>query len=232
MTQHADSTAASTGRMCRRRAAAILFAAIAVPCLFVSLLIWRDYRQTQAMIADLKGQGATVATAITGPEWLQLLNFGGAFERIVEIQRSGSLDVLERPDVTSSLGSLERVFVFDCPLKAADGPLLTRFPRLRLVAVTNGTANSEVLAPLVAVTTLKELYLQNCGTADPDLKIIAQMSGLEALAITDSPITDEGLAQLHGLKRLHRLNLAHTGVTAAGVAQLKAALPDCTVFHE
>ncbi|MBI3465848.1 MAG: hypothetical protein HY000_22755 [Planctomycetes bacterium] len=44
-------------------------------------------------------------------------------------------------------------------------------------------------------------------------------------------VRDAGLEHLKGLKNLRELNLAGTQVTAAGVAALQAALPECKIVR-
>ena len=46
-----------------------------------------------------------------------------------------------------------------------------------------------------------------------------------------SKVTDAGLVHLKGLTKLGTLNLTDTKVTAAGVKDLQAALPNCKISH-
>jgi hypothetical protein len=42
-------------------------------------------------------------------------------------------------------------------------------------------------------------------------------------------VTDAGLKELVGLEQLRNLNLRRARVTAAGIAELRKALPQCTI---
>ena len=53
--------------------------------------------------------------------------------------------------------------------------------------------------------------------------------GKARLALSHTPITDAGLAQLKSLKNLTSLEVAYTHVTAEGVADLKSANPKVRV---
>ena len=57
------------------------------------------------------------------------------------------------------------------------------------------------------------------------------MSELHDLTLGGSQITDAGLMHLKGLRNLKHLTLVHTSVTAAGVQELKKALPDVKVIQ-
>jgi len=48
-------------------------------------------------------------------------------------------------------------------------------------------------------------------------------------SLDGTSVTDRGLNDLHGLKRLKQLSLRATRVTQAGIADLKGALPDLQV---
>jgi hypothetical protein len=49
------------------------------------------------------------------------------------------------------------------------------------------------------------------------------------LSLARSGVSDEGLKHLHGLTNLLELDLRTTKVTAAGVADLQKALPQCKI---
>jgi hypothetical protein len=58
---------------------------------------------------------------------------------------------------------------------------------------------------------------------------LTKLPALEQLILTDTKITDAGLAQIEQIKTLKELSLINTQVTKAGVAKLKRALPNCRV---
>jgi hypothetical protein len=56
---------------------------------------------------------------------------------------------------------------------------------------------------------------------------------LESLGIKDNlQITDTGLAELTGMPNLISLQLSNTSLDAAGVKQLRKALPQCQVVAQ
>ena len=57
----------------------------------------------------------------------------------------------------------------------------------------------------------------------------AEMQTIEKLGFSNSPITDAALPELKQLKGLVILHLFGTKVTAAGVADLQQALPNCKI---
>ena len=61
------------------------------------------------------------------------------------------------------------------------------------------------------------------------LKVVKGMTELKELGLSGTKITDAGLKDLAGLKQLETLYLNQTKTTEAGVAELKKALPKCTI---
>jgi F-box/leucine-rich repeat protein 14 len=108
---------------------------------------------------------------------------------------------------------------------------------------------------------VKHLHFCDCSITAARLKIVARARGLEGLGLTDtaiidSTITDEGLAELKGLRDLKYLHLDGAAltdaglhhfegmkklrqldlgccrnVTDAGVARLQKALPQCRINY-
>ena len=73
----------------------------------------------------------------------------------------------------------------------------------------------------------------NAETTDIELKHLTGMADVLAeeveLTFSHSQITDVGLKELAKMKNLVLLDLEKTQVTDAGVAELKKALPNCTI---
>jgi hypothetical protein len=93
---------------------------------------------------------------------------------------------------------------------------------LRGTAVTS--AGLKELAPL------KNLSVLDLGDArkvtDAGMKHVAACKHLTALSLDGCNISDAGLKGLAGLKKLTAIDLRETGVTEAGLAELRKALPN------
>ena len=90
-------------------------------------------------------------------------------------------------------------------------------------------ATDAEMAPLEAMTRLRELNLDGAHITDAGLAHVQKLSKLRKLYLTDTPITDAGLAHLADLDRLEVLDLAGTKVADAGLARL-ADLPKLQVL--
>ena len=100
--------------------------------------------------------------------------------------------------------------------------------RYRTVApVTNAG-----LEPLSELTQLQTLGLVSTKVTDAGLAHLSGLSQLQILDLRNSPVTDAGLKHLSGLSQLRTLDLRDTPVTGAGVAELRKALPNCTIRHK
>ncbi len=64
---------------------------------------------------------------------------------------------------------------------------------------------------------------------DAGLQHLARLSELRYLSLTGAGITDRGIEQLMGLKKLEQLHLYWTSTSLAGLVKLSAALPDLTI---
>jgi hypothetical protein len=79
--------------------------------------------------------------------------------------------------------------------------------------------------PLLAL-----LHAYGTEITDHGLKQLAvHNKQLTELSLVECPITDDGLAELAQLKQLRLLAVDRTGVTAAGIARLQRALPECEI---
>ena len=86
------------------------------------------------------------------------------------------------------------------------------------------------LAELRWFPRLTVLQLYDTKVTDEGLQYLAAGSKeLGELSLVGCRITDEGLKTLAQLKQLRLLVLDRTGVTAAGIARLQLALPECEI---
>ena len=67
--------------------------------------------------------------------------------------------------------------------------------------------------------------------ADAALANLAPLAKLQSLSLADTPVTDAGLEQLHGLKELKELDLSFTQTSEEGQAKLQKALPELKITH-
>lgn len=73
------------------------------------------------------------------------------------------------------------------------------------------------------------LELPETGISDIGLKGLSTMKKVKWMILTGCDIHDDGLKSLERTKTLAIINLKQTKVTAAGVAALQKALPDCKI---
>ena len=87
---------------------------------------------------------------------------------------------------------------------------------------------AEIMERLEADGTV--LDLSDTSVSDAGLAHLSGLTGLQRLYLSDTGVTDAGLAHLTGLTGLHVLYLYRTRVTDAGVAAFRAAHPGCEVY--
>lgn len=80
------------------------------------------------------------------------------------------------------------------------------------------------------ITELPTLDLTDTQVTDEGLAYIAQLSILRFLFLRRTPVTDAGLSYLLKLPRLEWLDLSETAVSDAGVRQL-SSLPELTTLY-
>jgi len=79
------------------------------------------------------------------------------------------------------------------------------------------------------LTQLTSLLLVGSRFNEANLERLKTLTALDRLGLNSTPLTDAGLIHLATFKSLRELNLERDEVTAAGVATLQEALPDCKI---
>ena len=105
---------------------------------------------------------------------------------------------------------------------------LTQLPKLNTLNFNNITCTERHMMA-IAKLKLRQLGFLASKVDDGMLRHLAAMEKLETLGIIHNPISDQGLSGLKQIKTLKTLDIRGTKVTAAGVADLQAALPKCKI---
>jgi Leucine Rich repeat len=126
---------------------------------------------------------------------------------------------------------------FFCPSKVTDVDLLhlRHFPHLREVEFGGREIDSRDpgtilvtdrgLDHLAALTTLKQLSLDDTEITDAGLARLAGLTELKFLSLDGTHVTDAGLAHLSGFEKLTGLSVDRTSVTDRGIQKLSDKLP-------
>lgn len=98
--------------------------------------------------------------------------------------------------------------------------------RLPKGLVAEGQVKAEVLAEMVKLSEIGELWLRGTRISDAGLACVKKLTKVGGLDLYDTKVTDAGLAQLKGLSSLRRLRLSYSqqtersAVSDAGLAHL------------
>jgi internalin A len=114
--------------------------------------------------------------------------------------------------------------ITDAGLKELAG--LQELQTLDLTGAQVTDAGLKELAPLKGLQTLNLSFTQ---TTDAGLKNLAKFKGLEIVQLAGTAVTVAGLKNLAELKGLKKLDLKFTKVWAGGAAELRKALPHCSI---
>jgi hypothetical protein len=87
-----------------------------------------------------------------------------------------------------------------------------------------------VLAEIGKLTELQAIELSGTTVTDEGLAQLADLQNLRSMSLVNTPITDGGLVHLEKLLSLQFVWLPKNRVTQAGVESLKRARPDMNVY--
>lgn len=135
---------------------------------------------------------------------------------------------LERLKFLANLRALD----FTCgSISGQDLALLEEnFPNLEKLFLFNNPLKNADLKYLSGLTKLTELALDLTTIGNNGLMHLRPLKKLRLLKIRRTLIDDAAVEHLTSLKNLRELDLGETGVTSVGVATLRTALPDCNII--
>ena len=114
----------------------------------------------------------------------------------------------------------------DTPITDASLKVLGAMPNIQGLTLSRTRITDAGLAYLAGLTNLNSLSVGSDHLTDAATPALARLTSLERLNLSENPaLTDAGLPPLRALTGLRQLRLEGTGITPAGAAALRAAIP-------
>jgi hypothetical protein len=223
-----------------------LVLAVTLFCIWLGLTTNRVNRQRRA-VAMLNSHGGSVTydfeadeigrhiingSPPPGPDWLRNVLGIDYYATVVGANvrpRHFTDDDAVAP--VAELPQLRGLYVSGASLTDSMLAHLKRLTELRCLSVFYATAvTDDGWEPLAHLANLTGLNLIECHVTDSSLLHVGKLTRLESLWLTSNPnVTDAGLQHFKNLAHLKYLQVQGTKVTAAGVEDLKRALPTLNV---
>jgi hypothetical protein len=131
------------------------------------------------------------------------------------------------------LGDLRELTISDSSVSDAGWKPLEQLTRLEFLTLDGSNVDDAALSHIKGLTHLKDLKLFTTGgVTDAGLSDLQRLSRLMHLTLYSSDkITDAGMQYIKRLPRLTLLDIAMTGVSEAGVRDLKEDLPTLRIIR-
>lgn len=150
---------------------------------------------------------------------LELISFGGKFQG-------------ENLDHFAKFPNLVHVYLCWTQLADEDLKRLPPLERVRHVLLDHTNITGEGLQHLARWPAINDLQLDKTKLTDEGLTHLPRSLNLTKLSLTENSIGDASVEHLKNFTSLRTLNMRQTNLTPAGLAELRAALPDCTIEHD
>ncbi len=194
-----------------------------------------DFRKCR----ELKDDQIARLTPLTELTSLTFVGTAPSDDGLVHLGRIGSLESLSIVagfSVTDnglrslqSLLKLKTLRLTSRIVAEQDAAVLASLPGLTNLEVY-GITSDDVLDALGSPPKWKSFTVgPGMGLSNQGLKTIGQWRELTTLSFSSKLVDDGGLEHLAGLKNLKTLLFSNTSATPAGIAVLRAALPDCKI---
>lgn len=142
----------------------------------------------------------------------------------VSEEEQASLDTLRdrgaKIDVDDA-GHVRLVELVDTAATDDDLKLLSHFPRLESVDISDGEITAAGLVHLKELQGVKRLYLTNLPVTSDALAHVSHLQNLDTLSLRNTPIDNEAMVHIKQFEQLNVLNLADTDITNAALKELQ-----------
>ncbi len=182
--------------------------------------------------------------ALTGLRQLQRLDLSGsysvgdatlaalveAFPLLQQLNLSSCLNVgNEGLSHLVGLIELQVLDLYNCFRVSDEGiPYLLGLTKLRQLRLSGTQVGNAGLRHLAGLTNLRELSLSGTQVSDEGMRHLTRLTQLQELDVFDIQVSDRGLQHLRELTQLRKLVVCWR-ISDAGMAALKAALPDLEI---
>ena len=154
--------------------------------------------------ADITDVGLRIACQLPRLEKLNLDGCGRLTnkELVRQLTKCGQLTslTLERasPQIIAAIAALPRLeeLRIRSALSIEGGRVLARLQGLRILEINGAEFEDTHVAELLALRTLKELYLSRTGITDAGVRRLEVLVGLQLFVCVDTKVTDDGLNRL------------------------------------
>ena len=109
------------------------------------------------------------------------------------------------------------------------GSCFPKLPAPRRLVLDDNAIRGTGLAHLQNQPELIDLSLGHPNLTDLVAKNLAELKQVKRLSLAGSGLTDAAIKHLAGLTNLESLDLRRTKASAAGIAELRHALPNCQI---
>lgn len=193
----------------RRHYGRLAIGAVLAALVYVLLLVGLPSQREQRIAREIRAHGGIVEFEYAGPGWLPApIGYSVPwFARISSVELRSKVPEAAFAQVWS-LGKIKTLSLYGKGFSDTDLKALNQLPGLTF------------------------LNLNQTAVTDHGLEHLRQAKALRGLSLDSTPVTDGGLKHLQGLTGLTYLNLDHTHTSAAGRANLRKALPHCTITNE
>ncbi|MBI3465845.1 MAG: hypothetical protein HY000_22740 [Planctomycetes bacterium] len=112
------------------------------------------------------------------------------------------------------------------------GSCFPKLPALRRLVLDDNAIRGTGLAHRQDQPELIDLSLNRPTTTDLLAQNLAELKQVKRLSLAGSGLSDAGIKHLAGLTNLESLDLRRTKASAAGIAELQHALPNCQIVWD
>lgn len=155
------------------------------------------------------------------------------FERLSLLDVSSTKTTAAGLPAIARCRNLETLGLGGIPMTEAGLKLLKDLPELKDLYVWSCGVTDDMARPIAELRRLQTLSLRNALITDRGIELLRPLTELQVLALSNTKITDACIENLATLKKLRSLDLSQVpGITPAGRARLKAAIPELKIVTD